>query len=54
MVTDDPVITPDPDDAWMIHCYPVPVRSWPAVEAILACGPPDPTLDYFAGAETTE
>ncbi|MGW1495592.1 DUF7683 domain-containing protein [Streptomyces sp. NPDC002402] len=44
------VVKPDTDDPWMLHCYPVPVEVWPAVEAILRCGPPDPTLDYLTGA----
>ncbi|WP_415948341.1 hypothetical protein [Streptomyces sp. KLOTTS4A1] len=48
------VITPDRDDPWMINCYRVPVGSWDAIEAILACGPPDPALDYFTGAEAAE
>ncbi|MCT4356919.1 hypothetical protein M5362_27745 [Streptomyces sp. Je 1-79] len=48
------VITPDPGDPWMLDWYPVPVEVWPAVEAILRCGPPDPGLDYFAGAYAAE
>lgn len=44
------VITPDADDLWMLHCYPVPVELWPAVDAILQCGPPRPELDYLTGA----
>ncbi|WP_455569670.1 DUF7683 domain-containing protein [Streptomyces roseolus] len=43
------VITPDADDPWMFSGYDVPVESWPAVEAILHCGPPDPGLDYQTG-----
>jgi hypothetical protein len=48
------VITPDADDPWLIHCYPVPVELWPEVEAILRCGPPDPELDYLTGAYRAE
>ncbi|MFF8397508.1 hypothetical protein [Streptomyces sp. NPDC016172] len=44
------VITPGPDDPWMLHCYPVPIELWPAVDAILQCGPPRPELDYLTGA----
>jgi hypothetical protein len=44
------VITPDADDPWMTNSYPVPVETWPAVDAILRCGPPDPELDYLMGA----
>ena len=43
------VITPDAGDPWMLHCYPVPVELWPAVDAILGCGPPHPELDYLTG-----
>ncbi|MFE2319625.1 hypothetical protein ACFXC8_42225 [Streptomyces sp. NPDC059441] len=48
------VIKPDADDAWMLHCYPVPVEVWPAVDAILRCGPSDPELDYLMGAHAAE
>ncbi|MFI7410639.1 hypothetical protein ACIBU0_18440 [Streptomyces sp. NPDC049627] len=48
------LITPDPDDPWMLHCYPVPRELWPAVDAILHCGPPDPDLDYLTGASAAE
>ncbi|WP_329622055.1 hypothetical protein OG357_17565 [Streptomyces sp. NBC_01255] len=41
------VIEPDADDPWMFLCYAVPVELWPAVDAILQCGPPDPGLDYL-------
>ncbi|MFE1944874.1 DUF7683 domain-containing protein [Streptomyces massasporeus] len=44
------VITPAADDPWMLYCYPVPVELWPAVDAILGCGPPRPDLDYLTGA----
>ncbi|MFI8823943.1 hypothetical protein [Streptomyces sp. NPDC053431] len=43
------VITPDADDPWMFGCYEVPIELWPAVDAILRCGPPDPGLDYLTG-----
>ncbi|MEU8530068.1 hypothetical protein AB0C77_31495 [Streptomyces sp. NPDC048629] len=48
------VIKPDADDAWMLYCYAVPVEVWPAVDAILRCGPPDPELDYFTSAYAAE
>ncbi|MFB6846033.1 hypothetical protein ACFCXS_14375 [Streptomyces sp. NPDC056373] len=48
------VIKPDPGDPWMIYCYPVPVEVWPAVDAILRCGPPSPELDYLTGAYAAE
>ena len=48
------VITPDPDDPWMLHFYAVPTEAWPAVDAILRCGPPDPELDYLTGAYAAE
>lgn len=44
------VITPDADDPWMVYGYNVPLDVWPAVDAILACGPPDPELDYQTSA----
>ncbi|MFD5336810.1 hypothetical protein ACFWJD_12580 [Streptomyces hawaiiensis] len=44
------LITPAADDPWMLYCYPVPVELWPAVDAILQCGPPLPDLDYLTGA----
>lgn len=44
------VITPDADDPGMLHCYPVPVELWPAVDAILQCGPRRPDLNYLTGA----
>ncbi|MCZ4101879.1 hypothetical protein G3I60_06565 [Streptomyces sp. SID13666] len=44
------VITPDPDDPWMLYCYDVPLSDWAAVDAILHCGPPDATLDYQTSA----
>ncbi|MEW1905703.1 MULTISPECIES: hypothetical protein [unclassified Streptomyces] len=44
------VITPDEDDPWMLYGYDVPLSVWPAVEEILHCGPPDPTLDYQTGS----
>ncbi|MER7735622.1 hypothetical protein ABTX80_32510 [Streptomyces erythrochromogenes] len=43
------VLTPDPDDPWIVYGYDVPVTIWPEVEGILHCGPPDPTLDYQTG-----
>ncbi|MFJ6781314.1 hypothetical protein [Streptomyces yangpuensis] len=43
------VIKPDPDDPWMEYGYNVPLEVWPAVDAILQCGPPDPGLDYQTG-----
>ncbi|GAA3141696.1 hypothetical protein GCM10010521_30390 [Streptomyces rameus] len=46
------VIAPDADDPWMLRCYPVPFDRWPAVDAILRCGPPRPDLDYLTGAHT--
>jgi hypothetical protein len=45
------VITPDADDPWMLHCYPVPIALWPAVDAILRCGPPHPELEYLTCAQ---
>lgn len=48
------VIKPDADDPWMLYCYSVPVEVWPAVDAILRCGPPDSELDYFTSASATE
>ncbi|GAA3392908.1 DUF7683 domain-containing protein [Streptomyces roseoviridis] len=48
------VIKPDPDDPWMYLCYDVPLEAWPAVDAILHCGPPDPGLDYQTGAYAAE
>ncbi|MGW2355217.1 DUF7683 domain-containing protein [Actinacidiphila glaucinigra] len=44
------VIDPDPDDPWMIFCYPVPADRWPAVDRILGCGAPDPNLEYLTSA----
>ncbi|GGY94298.1 DUF7683 domain-containing protein [Streptomyces poonensis] len=44
------VITPDAGDPWMLGCYAVPLSAWPAVDAILHCGPPDQTLDYMISA----
>ncbi|CAL9424758.1 hypothetical protein SUDANB6_01926 [Streptomyces sp. enrichment culture] len=44
------VLTPDDDGPWTLHCHPVPVELWPAVEAILRCGPPRPELDYLVSA----
>ncbi|MDJ0347586.1 hypothetical protein QMK19_40920 [Streptomyces sp. H10-C2] len=44
------VITPDTDDPWMHYCYEVRLDIWPAVEAILHCGPPDVTRDYQTSA----
>lgn len=43
------IITPDADDPWMTYCYNVPLTDWPAIDRILHCGPPDPTLDYQTG-----
>ncbi|MFG2330015.1 hypothetical protein ACGFMM_10355 [Streptomyces sp. NPDC048604] len=48
------VIEPDADDPWMLHCYAVPLEVWPAVDAILRCGPPDPELDYATAAYAAE
>ncbi|MFD4373880.1 hypothetical protein [Streptomyces sp. NPDC058486] len=48
------VIIPDADDPWMQYCYDVPLSVWPAVEAILRCGPPDPSLDYQTGSFAAE
>ncbi|MFJ5936677.1 hypothetical protein AB9128_03775 [Streptomyces cinereoruber] len=48
------VIEPDADDPWMFLGYEVPVEVWPAVDAILRCGPPDPGLDYFTGSYASE
>ncbi|MEU6703205.1 hypothetical protein [Streptomyces wuyuanensis] len=48
------MIKPDADDPWMVHCYPVPVQVWSAVDAILRCGPPDPELDYLTGTHSAE
>ncbi|WP_449451396.1 DUF7683 domain-containing protein [Streptomyces spongiicola] len=50
------VIIPDEGDPWMLYGYDVPLSAWPALDEILHCGPPDPTLDYQTGsyaAETT-
>ncbi|MFH9726933.1 hypothetical protein ACH4M4_28805 [Streptomyces sp. NPDC017254] len=44
------LIGPDADDPWMYLGYDVPVEVWPALDAILRCGPPDPSLDYQTGA----
>lgn len=44
------VIRPDADDPSMLRSYPVPVELWPAVDAIVRCGPPHPELDYLTGA----
>ncbi|MFH8712678.1 DUF7683 domain-containing protein [Streptomyces zaomyceticus] len=48
------VVTPDEDDPWMQHGYDVPVSVWPAVDEILHCGPPDPSLDYQTGSYAAE
>ncbi|MGA5192479.1 DUF7683 domain-containing protein [Streptomyces exfoliatus] len=48
------VIKPDADDPWMLLGYDVPVEVWPAVDAILQCGPPDPGLDYQTGSYASE
>ncbi|NML51183.1 hypothetical protein HHL19_13990 [Streptomyces sp. R302] len=48
------VIVPDEDDPWMIYGYNVPLSVWPTVDAILHCGPPDPTLDYQTCAYADE
>ncbi|MFJ5874061.1 hypothetical protein ACIQD1_04950 [Streptomyces sp. NPDC093088] len=48
------VIEPDVDDPWMFLGYEVPVEVWPAVDAILRCGPPDPGLDYQTGSYASE
>ncbi|MEU2913821.1 hypothetical protein ACWCQ0_23405 [Streptomyces massasporeus] len=42
--------TPAADDPWMLYCCPVPVELWPAVDAMLGCGPPHPELDHLTGA----
>ncbi|MFF9913739.1 hypothetical protein [Streptomyces sp. NPDC013457] len=48
------VITPDADDPLMLLNYDVPTGVWPAVDAVLRCGPPDPELDYQIGAYASE
>ncbi|MFD0148616.1 DUF7683 domain-containing protein [Streptomyces sp. NPDC055721] len=48
------VIRPDADDPWMHLGYNVPIENWPAVDAILQCGPPDPGLDYQTGTYSSE
>ncbi|MER7515205.1 hypothetical protein [Streptomyces sp. NPDC126499] len=48
------VIKPDADDPWMYLGYEVPLEVWPAVDAILHCGPPDPGLDYQTGSYAAE
>ncbi|MEV4994134.1 DUF7683 domain-containing protein [Streptomyces niveus] len=48
------VVKPDADDPRMLLCYRVPLEAWPAVDAILQCGPPDPALDYVTSACSAE
>jgi len=39
------------DDKWMqCGCYPVAPGTWPRLQEILHCGPPQPGLSYFIEA----
>lgn len=39
------------DDEWLKRgCYPVASGTWPRLQEILRCGPPEPGLSYFVEA----